>query len=304
MVKFVLNGAREKPESIDDLGTKIDVLLRNFNKTFSTYDEGSEISLINKNSNKERGILISKEISEGIVNALRFSDFTKGKFDPSISPLVDLWGFGRIRKETVPLEEDIAEFKKLVGYEKIRIMDEKLYLAPQMEIDLSAIAKGRAVDLIGEALEKEEINNYLVEVGGEVRARGDGKDGKGWSILIISPDFNAQEGALIVRLNNLSMATSGDYLNYFEKEGKRYSHIIDPDTGYPINHKLASISIIAESCEEADALATAILVMGEKEGRRFVEENDISAHFIYREKEGFTTFTTRHFKKQLRKKAN
>ncbi len=304
VIKFVLNSDEKKqPSYLDGLKVEIDRLLRDFNGVFSTYDEESEISFVNGSLNREEGILISREFREGIIAALKFSDFTEGKFDPSISPLVDLWGFGRNRREVVPDEADIARSKKLVNYKKIKVENDKLYLAAEMQIDLSAIAKGKAVDLVGEALEREAIDDYLVEIGGEVRARGRNQRGKAWAIFIVSPDFDSQTGSLVVSLDDLSMATSGDYLSYFEKDGKRYSHIIDPVTGYPISHKLASISVLAENCEEADALATAILVMGEEEGKQFAKEKNIPAHFIYREEDRFSTFTTSYFKKRLKKKS-
>ncbi|GFO12884.1 FAD:protein fmn transferase [Plakobranchus ocellatus] len=233
-----------------------------------------------------------------LTSAFSLSKFTEGKFDPTVYPLVALWGFYN-QEGNVPNAEEIAEAKQAVGYQKVIMDNATIYLQENMKIDLSAIAKGKAVDLVKEILDQEGVENYLIEIGGEIRVQGRNKNNQKWQIYIISPDRGSSLGSLIVALDNVAIATSGDYLNYFEEKGKKYSHIIDPTTGAPVTHNLASVSVVSEKCEEADALATALLVMGKKAGEAFAEKNNLATYFIYQEGDGFVGLASSAFKKYI-----
>ncbi len=280
------------------LKKKIDDFLVDYNKIFSTYDKNSEISFINEKAYREKGVAISFKMQEALVSAFGLSEFTKGKFDPTVSPLVALWGFYN-KEGNVPNRQEIAEAKKAVGYQKVKLDDATVYLEENMKIDLSAIAKGKAVDLVKEILDKEGLENYLIEIGGEIRAKGRNKNNQKWQIYIISPDASSSLGSLIASLDNVAIATSGDYQNYFRENGKKYSHIIDPTTGAPVEHNLASVSVVSENCETADALATALLVMGKKEGSDFAEKNNLATYFIYQEENSFVGLASPAFKKYM-----
>ncbi len=282
------------------LQVEIESLLINFNKVFSTYDPDSEISRLNESKEKEKGVSVSDSLRAGIARSIELSEFTRGKFDFTISPLVNLWGFGWVKEEQarkIPNDKKIKEVLELVNYNNVSIKGSKIFLKDNMELDLSAIAKGRGVDEIAKFLQAEGIENYLIEIGGEIRTLGLNKQNQPWKVAIASPDKNLASAAVFLNFSGQSIATSGDYQNYFLKNGEKYSHIIDPITGYPIEHNLASVSVISDNCEEADALATAILVMGEKEGIAFANSHNLAAYFIYYDEGEFAHYSTQGFEK-------
>jgi thiamine biosynthesis lipoprotein len=172
---------------------------------------------------------------------------------------------------------------------------------PELTLDLSAIAKGFGVDQVAEALEREGIEHYMVEVGGEVRTRGSNPSGEAWRIAIEKPDPSHRDMQVILPLNDLSMATSGDYRNYYEEEGRRISHMIDPRSGWPVTHAVASVSVVDEECVQADAFATALLVLG-PEGFELAEELGLAAYFLERSPDGgFTERRTTAFSALMEK---
>ncbi len=239
---------------------KIDALM-------STYKPKSEISRFNR-SRLLTPFPVSPETLIVVEKALEFSRLSDGAFDPTVGGLVDLWGFGPTPRSDPPKDSEIAAALKTAGYKRLSTRKSPPALikaVPELEIDLSAIAKGYSVDFVAAALENRGIKNFLVEVGGEVVAKGKNPSGGPWRIGIDKPKENALPGddlTAIVPLSGRAMATSGSYRNFIKKGGKRLPHFIDPRTGRPVPHTLASASIIAPTCIEADAAATAVMVMG------------------------------------------
>ncbi len=177
-----------------------------------------------------------------------------------------------------------------IGYHRLKLKDEGLFVKkniPNLYVDLSAIAKGYGVDQVGLLLERLGIMDYMVEIGGEIRVKGKNNQGQPWQIAVEKPNIEKREIEKILAITDTGMATSGDYRNYFEVDGIRFSHTIDPRTGRPINHKLASVTILSDTAMEADALATSIMVLGPDEGFQFAEKNHIAAFFIIKSDKGF-----------------
>ncbi len=264
------------------LKEKIDKLLGKINSAMSTYDKRSELSLLNMNLSKD-WIKISDELKVVLEAAIEVNKMSKGGFDVTIGPLVNLWGFGPQYRKKVPSSKSIDDARKFIGMDKLTVdlknhRIKKLY--SNIYIDLSAVAKGYGVDCVGRLLEESGINNYMVEIGGEIRTRGEKSSGP-WKILIESPT-NDGMGSEVLEMGDISIATSGSYRNYFESNGKKFSHAIDQITGRPVSHELISVSVLHQSCMMADAIATALLVLGPKRGERMADEFNIGAYFIYK----------------------
>jgi thiamine biosynthesis lipoprotein len=222
---------------------------------------------------------------------------TQGAFDTSISPLIELWGFGTKTKYQTPDSITLKKTKGHTGYKLLEIQNEPPALKKQnglLRIDLSAIAKGFAVDKISQYLSNQGITNYLVEIGGEVRTKGLNHSGKKWQIAIERPDSNSNVVSNILDLSNQAVATSGDYRNYYVKNGQRFSHILNPRTGYPIKHKLAAVTVVHDSAMLADAYATALMVMGEEQGKQFSKAQGLSVYMIIRDQENYKFWQTLH----------
>ncbi len=279
----------------------IDLVLAEVNGQMSTYIEDSEISRFNRAGAGE-WFAVSSQTAMVAAKAVEVSDKSGGAFDVTVGPLVELWGFGRKKRDVIPAEEDILKTLNLIGYRNLEFRIDSPALKkniPALYCDLSAIAKGHGVDRVADYLEALGIDNYMVEIGGEIRTKGKNAKGESWKIGIASP---SSSGGLqkIIHLNNTGMATSGDYRNYFEKDGVRYSHMINPRTGRPITHNLASVTILHPSCMEADAFATAISVLGLEEGYKLALKENLPAFFISREAEGFVEKMTPQFEALLR----
>lgn len=273
-------------------------LLDNIDALMSTYKTDSELSRFNRHEVNKRFVL-SGQTYRVIENAQHISETTGGTFDVTVGPLVELWGFGAGRSIIDPPDAElIAEAIERRGYESLELFQDSFSILKRknLRLDLSAIAKGYAVDELARWLEEQGVQNYLVEVGGETRAKGLNSRGLVWRLGIEKPDLGARTAVEVVEVPDMALATSGDYRNYFVSNDKRYSHTISPHTGYPVDHNLASVSVLAESCMEADALATALLVMGEEKGYNFAQENNLKAYFIYRDKGEFKVRQTDGFK--------
>ena len=230
----------------------------------------------------------SPEMLEIVAEAQRVARLSDGAFDITVGPLVDLWGFGPSGVTEAPSEERLAELVAIIGYEQIAVdpVNGTLRKAiPECRIDLSAIAKGFAVDEVAAALEGEGFSTYMVEIGGEVRTRGRKASGDEWRIGIERPDAGGRAIHTAIALTDLALATSGDYRNFIVRDGVRISHTIDPRTGRPIAHDLASVSVIHSSCMTADALATALEVLGPEEGFALAQRQQIPALFLIRKRE-------------------
>ena len=234
---------------------------------------------------------------------MHISDETGGAFDITVGPLVNIWGFGPEGEiENIPADLVINQTKEKTGYQNLLVRMDPPALKkkfPDLYCDLSAIAKGFGVDKIAELLKGLGVNNFMVEIGGEVRTAG--LNGQlPWRIGISTPD-ERQGIQSVVDLNNDCIATSGDYHNYFEKDGKRYSHTIDPVSGKPITHNLASVSVIFPNCTGADAYATALNVMGPTDALNFARERKLPVLMIVKEQNQFKEMMTDTFKKYLSK---
>ncbi|MGE3164773.1 MAG: FAD:protein FMN transferase [Planctomycetota bacterium] len=267
------------------------------NRAMSTYDPESEISQFNR-APGGLPVPVSPDTFAVVARALEFAQVSDGAFDPSVLPLVLAWGFGGKDRAHQPGPQEIEEAADLVDYRAISIDADALTLTKARDaaqLDLSAIAKGFGVDQACAALDAGGYSDYLVEVGGEVRARGRNPLGMEWRLGIDRPDPGIERSGAIqaaVRLSNLALATSGDYRNYRVLDGQRVSHTIDPRTGYPIRHALASVSVLAPNCMDADALATCLNVLGPDEGLRLAESlPEVEAYLIVRKPDG--TFETR-----------
>lgn len=253
------------------LKPEIDSLLRTFNGTLSTYISDSDLSRFN---DSEGGISLSSPFFYPLLQETQqIYKLSAGAFDPTVMPLVNYWGFGPQKQE--PLKDSLPhDLLDYVGWEYIEYNRDSLFKKhPKVELDFSGIAKGYAVDLVADLLEHSKIEHYLIEIGGEVRCKGRNLRNEIWRIGIEQPNENNSERAVAqrVELNNRALATSGSYRNFYVLEGKKYAHTINPKTGYPVQHNLLSVSVFAPTCRRADALATAIMVLGVEKGQKIIE---------------------------------
>ena len=271
--------------SLEQLGERADATLERINALMSTYRQDSEISRFN--SSVDTGWQpVSAETGTVIAAALEVSHSTGGAFDITVGPLVDLWGFGPAgERDRLPSAAEIARARQRVGFRKLALRTAPPALRKTdagVHIDLSAIAKGYAVDRLAELLESVGAHDYLVEIGGELRAGGRKPDGAPWRVAIERPDRGGTGIQRVIALEQAGMATSGDYRNFREIDGERYAHTIDPATGRPVRHTLASVSVVHGSTMYADAMATALMVMGPDHGYAFAESQGLAALFVRR----------------------
>ncbi len=264
-------------------------VLDRVNQRMSTYDPDSELMLFNR-APVGTWLEVSLELRDVVAAAKEVAEHTGGAFDPTVGPLVALWGFGASPSATVPEPAQVRAAKALVDHRNLRHRPSPPALAKRhpLSLDLSGIAKGHAVDGMAEALESAGCKNYLIELGGEIRVSGRSPNGGRWRIGIDSPTGEGNLGDALL-LGEAAVATSGDYRQYRERDGRRLSHIIDPRTGYPVGHRLASVTVVAESARAADAYATALMVLGERDGLQFAEDARLAAVFVIREGDGFET---------------
>ncbi len=259
------------------------------NDLMSTYREDSELSVFNR-ADPDSWHPVSPEVITVVDRALSISAKTDGAFDITVGPLVNLWGFGRDSSEyKVPKPAELAMIEQRIGYGLIEIRKKPPALKKNragVEIDLSAIAKGYAVDRIGRILTAYDLENYLVEIGGEILCRG-GKGDRPWIVGIELPREEGRTVHRTIQLHDRAAATSGNYRIFFKEKGKRYSHAIDPRTGFPVTHELASVTVLAENCMSADAWATAFMIMGYEKASKLTEKENIATFFILRRGQGF-----------------
>ena len=265
--------------SIDGLKEKIDRRLDEINRSMSPYRPDSEISRFNRFPQAGVEFPISADFLAVMKMAERIYAWSDGAWDGTVNPLVDLWGFGRTgRPGMAPAKEAIAAALADVGFEKIEIRGSGALVKrrPTVTLDLSSIAKGYGVDRVADVVRAAGFTDFLVEIGGEVVASGTRPDGRAWRVGISQPKPEARPDELhsIVSLKDQAFATSGDYRQFFVQDGVRYSHIIDPKTGYPVASRVVSTSILAGDCTLADGLATAVMVMGVEKGMALIERLD------------------------------
>lgn len=297
--------ANPLPETVTvkQLQKLIKVRLDTINGKMSAYLKESELSLINNKKTLQKQA-ISAELFKVLATAKEISQKSKGAFDITVAPLVNLWGFGSdgMRFEA-PEASKIQDLLAKTGdqYYVLQKNDLSLQKTQQdLSLDLSALAKGYAVDEVALILEQQGINDYLVEIGGELRLKGHNKQGKKWHIALEKPTINKRELHKVLAITNTAMATSGDYRNFFEQDGKRFSHTIDPRTGSPITHKLASVTVLHASSMVADAWATAFMVLGSEEAYKIAEQERLAAFFIIKKQQGFEELATPLFTEYTR----
>jgi len=262
------------------LDQKIKRRLEQINHSMSTYRPDSEISRFNTHVQRGEKVAVSTDFLRVLSAARKLHRLSGGAWDPTVRPLVHLWGFdGPSDQRTVPAEGRIAALLPQIGFGQIDI-DQAGYLVKngdQVSLDLASIAKGYGVDAVSALLKGEGFADFLVEIGGEIYASGRRRDGRYWRIGINQPRRDAAPDRVrrVVALENRALATSGDYRNYFRQKGRYYSHVLDPRSGYPVANGVVSVSVLAPSCTLADGLATALMVMGAKHGLALVDRLDL-----------------------------
>lgn len=276
------------PESVEptELQQSVESALERVNQLMSTYIPDSDVSQFNASSSTDF-IEVNSETATVVARALEISQQTGGAFDITVGPAVNLWKFGPDKNDfAVPSDDAIAKVAELVGYQKVSVRLDPPAIKkeiPNLKIDLSAIAKGYAVDQVAKSLDDLGCEKFMVEVGGEVFTRGERTAGGKWRIAVERPSDRGRAIGSVAEISDQGMATSGDYRNFKKADGKRYSHTIDPTTCRPVKHNLASACIIADDCMTADAIATAIMVLGVKKGQEFCEQKGIEYALVERD---------------------
>ncbi len=273
------------------LREKIELRLEDIDRSMSTFRKDSEISRFNAINRMGEKFFISDDFFKVLTVAKQLHLLTEGAWDGTVEPLVNLWGFGNSEiKNKIPGKQEIQAVLQYIGFNHIEISGNRYLVKEKVPIslDLASIAKGYAVDQIAIIIRTYGIKNFLVEIGGEGFASGIRKDGKRWKIGINMPQKDAPFDQVykVLTLQNKAFATSGDYRNYFELDGKRFSHILDPRSGYPIANGVVSVSILADTCTFADGLATAVMVLGPKKGLELVNRLDNTECLIVVRKNG------------------
>ncbi|MCG6342253.1 FAD:protein FMN transferase [Vibrio fluvialis] len=286
--------------SSDDLHKEIDRLLEEVNDQMSTYRKDSELSRFNQYQGIDP-FEVSNQTATVVKEAIRLNGLTEGALDVTVGPLVNLWGFGpEARPEVVPTDAELAERKANTGIHHLSVEGNKLSKnLPHLYVDLSTIAKGWGVDVVANYIESQGIHNYMVEVGGEIRLKGLNRDGVPWRIAVEKPTVDERSIQEIIEPGDMAIATSGDYRNYFERDGVRYSHIINPQTGRPIHNRVVSVTVLDKSCMTADGLATGLMVLGDEKGIEIAEQNHIPVFMIVKTDDGFKEIASSAFKPYL-----
>lgn len=267
-----------------DFQDEIEKLLSEFDQSLSLWVNNSIISKVNRNEEIE----LDQYFIDNYHLSLKIAQETNGAFDFTLGPLIEAWGFG-FREKIKLSQKKIDSLKGFIGFEKVKLEDSKLIKNdPRMEVNFNAIAQGYSVDLLAAFLNGKGIDNFLIDIGGEIISQGNKPNKIAWIVGIQIPTEEADgaiEAKVRVELTNKAFVTSGSYRNYYEEDGKRYSHMIDPSTGYPVVHNLLSVTVLAKTCAEADGYATAFMVMGIEKAYEFLKErDDLEAFFIYEEK--------------------
>jgi len=287
-VTLVAEPGRDWPLSQEEVQTQLDSRLRQINQWMSTYIDDSTLMRFNR-APQDDWQTLPRPLIEVLQISQSISERSDGAFDITVAQLVDLWGFGpQAQPEQMPDDEILSASLENLGYQYLELDGNRARRLGDISLDLSGVAKGYGVDYLSRWLERQGYRNYLVEIGGEVRLSGFSPRGDAWRIGVEQPNLLQREGRKTLKLSDIAMATSGDYRNYYERDGKRYSHTIDPRTGRPIEHNLASVTVLADTAAEADAWATAINVLGPDEGMEVAEREKLPVYMIVREGESYT----------------
>ncbi len=276
------------PDNLD--ADRIDAVLASVNASMSNWDDDSEISRFNA-SPVGRWSTLSPPLAEVIRTALMLSEMSDGAFDVSVGALVDVWGFGPTPARRWPDGVELEAARARTGFRYLELAGNRLRKTLDVSIDLSALAKGYGVDALAAVVEERGCADYLVEIGGEIRVRGKNRGGRPWRLGIEVPDGSGSAHRL-VELKEGAVATSGDYRNFFERDGTRYSHTIDVRLGAPVTHALASVTVVHASAMWADGYATAIAVLGPEAGLELAESEDLAAYLLVRRDDGLESRAT------------
>lgn len=286
-LKLVPNAGQTIPT--DAIKIRAEQLLAYINRQMSTYDPNSELSRFNRHPSTD-WVSVSAELQQVIAEGLRISDLTNGAYDITVGPLVDLWGFGpESRLDQIPPDSVILQARERVGHWRLHTREQPPALKKDrgdVYTDLSSLAKGYAVDRLAELMEENGIHNYLVSIGGDLRAKGHNGKGQPWTVAIERPVPGQRSVERLIQISDHGVSTAGDYRNFFEQNGRRYSHIIDARTGRPILQTLASVTVISKLDMEADAIDTALMALGAENGFRLATEHRLAAFFIIASADG------------------
>nr|WP_216607918.1 FAD:protein FMN transferase [Vibrio sp. RE88] len=298
-IKYIESEGIPSPEALQK---EVDRLLEEVNDQMSTYRKDSELSRFNQNQTSTP-FEVSPQTATVVKEAIRLNGLTLGALDVTVGPLVNLWGFGpEARPEVVPTDEELAARKANTGIQHLTVEGNQLTKdIPNLYVDLSTIAKGWGVDVVADYIQSQGIQNYMVEVGGEMRLKGINREGVKWRIAIEKPSTDERAVQEIIEPGDMAVATSGDYRIYFERDGVRYSHIINPKTGKPIRHKVVSVTVLDKSSMTADGLATGLMVLGEEQGMKIANENNIPVFMIVKTEDGFKEMASEAYKPFMNK---
>lgn len=279
----------------------IDSLLKEFDMTASLWEPESMIRKVNEN----RDSVVNEDFANLVEMSVYMHDYSEGAFDCTVGKLVNAWGFGFSKREKMS-DAVVDSLKRYVGKQPVIVRDSEGRIivqkaSPECTIDFNAIAQGYSTDMVCRFLESKGISNYLVDIGGEVYAKGCKADSSAWSVGIERPAENRYSSPQVetaIKLQNMAVVTSGNYRKYYEKDGVRYSHTIDPETGMPVTHSLLSVSVVDESAWRADAIATAFMVMGLERAKKFIAEHPDdpgmqAVFFIYDDNGEYRTYCTK-----------
>ena len=295
----------DPPETLTEQQLKrpIDRRLQQLELRFSTYDPSSDLSLVNEEPTIQ-WIDVPPELAAVLGEAMLAARHTEGAYDPTVGPLVNLWDFGPGAKSPPepPTDEQIAETLKNVGLKCVDVQFDPPAVrksAPEVYIDLSGIVKGYAADELSRLLVELGLGNHMVNIGGEVKTSGTNPRGTPWQIAIERPEPGPRRPYRTIELSGMALATSGNYRNYFEMSGRRVSHIIDPRTGRPVEHQVVSASVIHHSCMRADALATALMVLGPKDAMEMAADQELAVMLVLEEEGKYRDLITPEFQQYL-----
>jgi thiamine biosynthesis lipoprotein len=270
-----------------DLTASIRQELMRVDYSLSPFNKESVITAVNQN----REVMLDPYFVEVFNKAMEISRETKGAFDITVAPLVNAWGFG-FKHEQMPTKRQVDSLRQIIGYQKVALKNGKVEKQdPRMMLDCSAIAKGFGVDAVARLLRDRGVQNFMVEIGGEVVTCGVNAQRLPWRVGVVKPSEDSlstgHELQTILNVTDKAMATSGNYRNFYYKNGRRYAHTIDPKTGYPVQHSLLSATVLAASCTVADAYATSFMVMGLDNARQLLEHHpELMAYLIYDDGKG------------------
>ena len=270
-----------------DLSKEIREELMKVDFSLSPFNEKSVITAVNQN----RDVVLDTLFLDVFTKAMEISRETDGAFDITVAPLVNAWGFG-FKNGGKPTTQQVDSLRRIIGYQKVSVVNGKIHKQdPRMMLDCSAIAKGYGTDVVARFLRSRGVNNYMVEVGGEIVTKGVNPDRLPWKVGVIKPDDDSlnvsHELQTVLNVTDIAMATSGNYRRFYYKNGKKYAHTIDPKTGYPVQHNILSATVLAKTCAQADAYATSFMVLGLDGAKKILERHpELMAYFIYDDGQG------------------